>query len=113
MFDRSLEKSELYFAVLQILRIMGEWISESVTDLENQEESWVEFHGTGCGGAEHLTATGREKERIVINSNWDLLRSHHAKLVKVLQNRIDRKIKEVESLRAGVCFQSDENPALL
>jgi hypothetical protein len=113
MFDRSLEKSELYFAVLQILRIMGEWMSESVTDLENQKESWEQFHGPGYGGVEYLTESGREKDRIVINSNWDLLGSRHAKLVKVLQDRIDRKIKEVQSLRDGVIFQSDKNPALV
>ena len=102
MFDRSLEKSELYFAVLQIIRIMGESISESVTDLESQKKSKIDFYWTAFGTAEHLTWRSREKDRVVINSNWDLLSSHHGKLVKVIQDRIDRKTKEVESLRDGV-----------
>ena len=106
MFDRSLEKSELYFAVLQILRIMSEWIHESVTDIENQKESWADFHGAGHGKADYLSEEGRERDREVINSNWDMLGLHHAKLVLVLQDRIDRKTTEVESLRDGVIFQS-------
>jgi len=112
MFDRSLEKSELYFAVLQILRIMGEWISESIIDLENQKESWGDFHWDGYMAeydyAEYLTESAREKDRVAINSNWDLLGLHHAKLVKVLQDRIDRKTIEVESLRDGVILQPNE-----
>jgi hypothetical protein len=102
MFDRSLEKSDLYFAVLQILRIMGEWISESVKDLEHQKEDWSEFGRFDA--PDYLSAKYLETDREVINSNWDLLASHHAKLVKVLQDRIDRKTKEVESLRDGVIF---------
>jgi hypothetical protein len=106
MFDRSLEKSELYFAVLQTLRIMSEWIQEGVTALEAQKESWAEFHWAGHGDAEYLTREGRERDREAINSNWELLGLHYAKLVKVLQDRIDRKTTEVESLRDGVIFQS-------
>jgi hypothetical protein len=104
MFARSLEKSELYFGVLQILRIMSEWIYESITDLENQKQDWADFHWVGHGDAEYLNVNGRETDRGIINSNWDLLILHHTKLVKVLQDRIDRKTKEVESLRDGVIF---------
>jgi hypothetical protein len=104
MFDRSLEKSELYFAVLQILRIMSEWISESVTDLENKKEDWGSFHE--IWDAEHpISENARGIDKRLINSNWDLLVSHQAKLVKVLRDRIERKTKEVESLRDGVIFQ--------
>jgi hypothetical protein len=102
MFDRSLEKSELYFAVLQILRIISDWIQESVTDLENQEESRGCFQRLGHGMAEHLSEEGRERDREVINSNWDLLALHHATLAKALLERIQKKTTEVESLRDGV-----------
>jgi hypothetical protein len=118
MFDRSLEKSELYFAVLQILCIMSEWIYESATDLENQKEAEAAIHqNIWSGDAKYFSENRREIERGIINSNWDkgiinsnwdLLLSHHAKVVKVLQDRIDRKTKEVESLRDGVIFQPNQ-----
>jgi len=102
MFDRSLDKSEIYFAVLQILRIMSEWIYESVTALEKQKEEWAQVRQVWRGAPEYLSETNQEIDRGIINSNWDVLLSHHAKLEKVLRDRIDRKAKEVESLRDGV-----------
>jgi hypothetical protein len=109
MFDRSLEKSELYFAVLQILRIISEWIYKSVTDLENQKAELAYYAGFGSRVPEY--PNNLETDRRVINSNWDMLISHHAKLIKVLLDRIERKTKEVESLRDGVTLQTVQNHA--
>ncbi|KAF2496714.1 hypothetical protein BU16DRAFT_340064 [Lophium mytilinum] len=93
MFDSSLKVSEQYFAILQILRIMREWICDALKDLERQKEIWQSDRGYRLS---------RKLDESIIESNWEVLVSLQQGFEKILLDRIDRKTEEVKSLRDGL-----------
>jgi hypothetical protein len=100
----SLEKSDLYFAILQVLRLMSEWIDSSSSDLTRlQERALI--------GMEYLPLTpecGRHAETMknvdipAIRNNWNILLSRHKELKERLLFKIHQMKGDLETLRDGV-----------
>ena len=103
MFDSSFKRSELYFSVLQILRIFSEWILGSMADLKSLEEEYSKTLGEI---GEPDESTGPRQRRFaakkLIRVNWTRVVSLQENLGKNLLHRIDRKIEDVKSLQDGV-----------
>ncbi|KAI1376339.1 hypothetical protein F4677DRAFT_88922 [Hypoxylon crocopeplum] len=95
MFDSSFKLSRLYFTVLQLLRIMDEWVEQSVTDLKNLRDEWLQKKHNHTS---HLSAD----ELRSIEKNWDTAVSSMELRAKKLLYRINRKTEEVKSLRDGL-----------
>jgi hypothetical protein len=114
MFDNELfATSELYFTILQLLRIASDWIREGMEDLENlagQSQVFIDFHFTLArrGGEVPATVDVSEVVSEVIERNWENVVSHQKSLAKPLLERIEKKSEEVKSLRDGVCLNSKE-----
>ncbi|KAF2802242.1 uncharacterized protein BDZ99DRAFT_401745 [Mytilinidion resinicola] len=116
MFDSSLDRSKQYFIVLQLLRIMGEWISGALKDLEQQKGGWLQdqeyrkyamiaFHerelrADPSRGVPELDEIDLEEK--VISANWEALITYQRRHEKLLLDRIDKKTEEIKSLRDGV-----------
>ena len=107
-----LRLSEFYPAVSQLLRIAGDWIQESMDDLQSmvddmqrlyfspnlQTDSYATF--LTCG----LEPNSQDAAIAIFKQNWDSVKSHQRQLGKALLTRIARKKEKVESLKAGVSF---------
>jgi hypothetical protein len=89
MLDNPPQKLELYFAILQLLRMASKWIDEAVVDLE----SLVEDFNTSTANTAPTAAI----------SNWATLVSYQDKIRKDLVKRIEDETKKVESMKNGVC----------
>jgi hypothetical protein len=107
MFDNDpFPRSELYFTILQLLRISADWISESLTDLESLARTSQRF-------CEKFTKPPDERWGrqdpvtvsvcTVLKQNWENIISNQKSLAKPLLERIEKKTEEVKSLRDGVC----------
>jgi hypothetical protein len=102
--DPSLKISEHYFAVLQILRTMGEWIAESIEDIEDMKQTWDTWQKEWlpvwrvAGVSEEMKIEDGE----TIALNWAVLASRQRNLGKKLLDKIDRTTEEVKLLRDGV-----------
>lgn len=95
MFDTSFRLSKLYFTVLQLLRIMAEWIEGSLDDQKRLREQW--WNGWN---RQPLALTVDEKA--IIDKNWDTIISSMEPRTQYFLDRINRKTEEVKSLRDGV-----------
>jgi hypothetical protein len=106
MFDDSLNKSTRYFVVLQMLRIMGEWIGEALRDVEQQKHLWFKHRQLRKFRNEQGDIVIAEQdlnlEENCIGANWEALISFQQSQERLLLNRVDRKTEEVKSLRDGV-----------
>jgi hypothetical protein len=89
MFDNSFRKSELYFGILQLLRIASEWIHEAMEDLKSLEEDF------NISTAQNAPEAAR--------SNWKTLVSYLGKIGKQLVERVQEITNGVKSLKDGVC----------
>jgi hypothetical protein len=107
MFDNDpFATSELYFTILQLLRIASDWIGEGINDLESLakiSQWYFEFFGTPrrSGGSQDPVTLNVWK---VLERNWKHVISYQKSLAKPLLERIGRKTEEVKSLRDGVCL---------
>ncbi|KAI0428658.1 hypothetical protein F5Y09DRAFT_283198 [Xylaria sp. FL1042] len=97
LFDDNFERSEIYLAMLQILRIFGEYISAVSDDLSLLDEL---FLGNGFPMLDM-----RLDELRVMRSNWNSIREFQKKAEETLLNRILRKTEEVKSIRDGLLTQ--------
>jgi hypothetical protein len=93
MFDVSFQKSALYFSMLQILRIVKEWIQETRSDLDN--------YATTFRGDSLIRHCGRDGAKI-LNENWETVLAHFAEVEGRFLQRLGDKSEEIKSLRDGV-----------
>ncbi|KAN0102633.1 hypothetical protein V8E51_010946 [Hyaloscypha variabilis] len=106
MFDNDpFPRSDLYFTVLQLLRISADWISESLKDLESLAEAsqimceiFTKSPDKRRGRQDPVTVS----VRTVLEQNWKNVISHQKSLAKPLLERIEKKTEEVKSLRDGL-----------
>ena len=87
--SNSMETTALYFTILDILRVMDEWIRGSQR-LNAFKNFWKAM--------KHQD----KSDVAIINSNWEVLISRHDDIIKTLRERISRKTEEIKSLRDGV-----------
>jgi hypothetical protein len=96
MFDNNFERSKLYFTILQILRIFGEYIRTMAADLHHLDNLFM----AGNRGFP-LNKMGQD-ELHVMRSNWELVFKAQKAAEKRLLDRLSDKTEEVKSLRDGV-----------
>lgn len=97
MFDLDFNRSSLYFTLLQVLRIFGEYISTVSEDLKSLKSLFLD-------SANGLPFNDpRPDEMSDIESNWKLVTQLQEDAEKRLLSRILAKTEEVKSLRDGVC----------
>ncbi|XDG04011.1 hypothetical protein ABKA04_003626 [Annulohypoxylon sp. FPYF3050] len=95
LFDNSFERSELYFTVIQLLRIIRQWAEESMADHIALQQEWLQARS-------HLGFNFTDNELRNIERNWDTILFQADIRTKRLFNRIDQKTEEVKSLRDGL-----------
>jgi len=90
----SMETTALHFTILDILRVMDEWIRQSGNALKSCQHTWKNY----------LRAQKHQDKRdgANITSNWEVLISCHGDLCKILLDRISQKTEEIKNLRDGV-----------
>ena len=96
MFDDDFERSKLYFTILQILRIFGEYIRTMSADLHQLDDLFV----AGARGFPLREITPDELH--VMQSNWESVLKVQKAAEKRLLDRLLDKTEEVKSLRDGV-----------
>jgi len=96
MFDDDFERSKLYFAILQILRIFGEYIRTLSADLHQLDDLFV------AGPSDFPLRQMRPDELHVMRSNWESVLKVQKAAEKRLLDRLLDKTEEVKSLRDGV-----------
>jgi hypothetical protein len=112
MFDESLNRSRLYFVVLQTLRIMGEWIGETLKDVEQQKTRWMKYRQIrkdhNVNGKSKFVIPDQDfaLDENIIGANWEVLLSFQQNQENLLLDRLGRKTEEVKSLRDGVSLES-------
>jgi len=94
MFDDRFKRSGQDFTILQMLRIIYYWITTSMVDFRYCIEKL----------SLERDFTFHQSSYQALRLNWEALASNQQKMGKLLLDRIDRKTKEVESLRNGVCY---------
>jgi len=111
MTDNSdLRLSEFYFAVIQILRIVPEWIQESMDDLQEMAGDMKRLYlSSNAAEANFATFVPQEGEpqakRVTIEAfmdDWESVISLQQRMGKTLLARITKLHGEVKSLRDGV-----------
>ncbi|KAI1418322.1 hypothetical protein F5Y13DRAFT_176437 [Hypoxylon sp. FL1857] len=97
MFDNSFELSKLYFTVLQLLRIVTEWVEESVNDLNDLRERY------GARKRFLIEILNMDPDDLAsTEKNWDTVITIMDSRAKRLLDRINKKTEEVKSLRDGL-----------
>jgi hypothetical protein len=99
----SLEKSDLYFALLQLLRYMKEWIDSSTADLVGVKKGFdhlLSFERPYP--PEHEMKTMADVDMPAMRNNWDILVSRHKEKKEILLLRIEQMREDVVTLRDGV-----------
>ncbi|KAI9903674.1 hypothetical protein N3K66_000203 [Trichothecium roseum] len=86
IFDASFERSKTYFTALQILRLVDEWSSESVTSLDELTERVMDLRGSDPG----------------LKVPLPKIRSEVEAEVQKISRRVKAKMAEIESLRDGL-----------
>ncbi|KAI0885813.1 uncharacterized protein GGS22DRAFT_199974 [Annulohypoxylon maeteangense] len=95
MFDNSFQLSRLYFNVHQLLRVINDWIEESVIDLKAIRQEWLK-NRNNLGF--HLD----KRELRMIEKNWDTVISDIDTRAKGLIDRVNRRTQDVKDLRDGL-----------
>ena len=95
LFDDNFQRSELYVAILQVLRIFGEYIRTASDDVSILDRVFLETKNFPM-----RDMTPRELE--VMRSNWRLVKDFQKRAEEGLLTRIMHKTEEVKSLRDGV-----------
>lgn len=103
MFDRSFERSNTYFTVLQLLRIFNEAIQETADPMKEFVNQWQNKQTfTRSQHGDDWNYRFSEETQTILMKNWEIVLSQHQKASKVLIDRIDKKNEELKSLRDGV-----------
>ena len=97
MFDLDFKRSSLYFTLLQVLRIFGEYVSTVSEDLKSLSSVFLD----PANGLPFYDP--RPDEVSNIESNWKLVIQLQKDAEERLLTRLLDKTEEVKSLRDGVC----------
>lgn len=89
MFDKSFTRSKDYFLVLQLLRIIDDWVDETVLSFDDLQGSPAMRHAIF-----HMDSA---------KENFDAATKSMKFRADKLQNRVRKKTEEIKSLRDGVC----------
>lgn len=111
--DADLQRSEYYFSLLQLLRIFGDWIRQSLHDLEGLEfgcKRLLEESVKDCKiCVERGISSGRTQDkeqrlaaRKIVMANWRTVRAYQRERAQPLLDNINLKTEEIRSLRDGV-----------
>lgn len=92
--DRNLQRSERYFSLLQLLRLFRD-------DIENSNRDLKHFRKEIYARDSWAPSPGKEEDKDV-EYNWGRVLNHKMDRLDALLERIDRKTREIESLRNGV-----------
>lgn len=98
--NNNLDRSDQYFQILQLLRVVTRWIQESQKDLARMGKEWSwkpRFRGKHVVAAKEVLDTDEK----IVRDNWRVLISHHTTLSEELFREIDRKTEDIKSLRDG------------
>ncbi|KAI1372752.1 hypothetical protein F4677DRAFT_431417 [Hypoxylon crocopeplum] len=104
--DAELKKSDRYFGVLQLLRIMTHWVEQSKEGIEKLPKDWDERHSGlyfDIRGL-HIPCDRRkiELDASVISKNWEILVHRHKTLAEGLLKEIGRRTEDIKTLRDGL-----------
>jgi hypothetical protein len=89
MFDKSFTRSKDYFLVLQLLRIIDDWVDETVLSFDDVQESPAMRHAIF--------------RMDLTKKNFDAATKSMKFRAEKIQTRIRKKTEEIKSLRDGVC----------
>lgn len=92
MFDNSFDCSEVYFAVLQLLRIFDDWIHEAAIEIERFDRLFESDATLRRLGADANT----------LCENWQLVSQDFLEAQERLEERLKGKTEELKSLRDRV-----------
>ncbi|KAI1316971.1 hypothetical protein F5Y16DRAFT_392990 [Xylariaceae sp. FL0255] len=101
MYDNSkLERSELYFAILQLLPLYRSYIQDSMNSLEAfVTKSKEEIRNLELS---NLPRSQDPELHLAIRRNWDTILCYMNKNANNLLKRMDQKTEEVQRLRDGL-----------
>lgn len=109
--DHKLERSEMYFTVLQLLRTFEEWVAELVPRIElsrdHAQHDLNPFRQDEARLCKVEEIEHRNEARAIIDANWSMLLSQAQRSQDDILKRVERIKQEVSSLRDGVGW----NPA--
>ncbi|KAK3693000.1 hypothetical protein B0T22DRAFT_370630 [Podospora appendiculata] len=94
MFDESFQRSQVYFTVLETLRISGDWVDEVAKTYKQLRRQWND-------NVEPSKVFDAADWR-ALEAGWDAVDRLITDRAALLQDRIDRKTEEVKSLRDGL-----------
>ncbi|OTB06099.1 hypothetical protein M426DRAFT_9921 [Hypoxylon sp. CI-4A] len=95
MFDESFQLSKKYFTVLQLFRIISDFVDESVRDQKSIRRKWLE-------DKTRFRLNLSRDELASIERNWDTVISSMEMRAGRLLDRINRNTEAVKSLRDGL-----------
>lgn len=90
MFDQSMSRSKIYFTVLQILRIIKDWIVENHAQIKR-------IRGGGATGEPIF-----DPKDSITEQNWVKVENMMKARVERILDRVKAKNEEIQSLRDGV-----------
>ncbi|KAK1833076.1 hypothetical protein QBC39DRAFT_346720 [Podospora conica] len=102
--DASMQESELYFALLQLLRIFAQSIRETSSHLEILHDQFVQrlAHNQAFGIRNVHVADLDDEKYHVLERNWQRVLKHQREVAGTILSRISRKTDDITSLRAGL-----------
>lgn len=110
MFDNGFQVSELYFSVLQMLRIFSDWIDETEAACPKLKKQvlasahWLSYELTDCLRINRCARRDLNLDTKILEANLDKVIGDLQGNINILKKRIEKKRIEVESLRDGVRF---------
>lgn len=103
--DEQLSQSEIYFSILQLLRVFDETITRGERDLQSLADSCCN-HIEMVAQNSHKGVVEEEEEEAaalkIIAENWKIIVSSHKTSAGELLERINRKTEDIKSLHDGV-----------
>lgn len=103
MYDSThMDRSKYYFKILQFLRIMH----DSVDDLDGRVLYWsTNWREAMRRDRESIGCTTQDLEHLI--DTWQAVQTRNSDQLNQLRRRIERKQREIESLRDGVSSPAD------
>ncbi|KAI0410808.1 hypothetical protein F5X98DRAFT_358738 [Xylaria grammica] len=91
MFDDSFKLSRTYFGILQLLRIIDDWVESTVLDLKELRRQYT------------LTRESATPDDVNnLESNWKTVLEIAEGKAETIRNRVIRKTEDIKSLRDGL-----------
>ncbi|KAI1455106.1 hypothetical protein F4805DRAFT_460040 [Annulohypoxylon moriforme] len=100
--DRELKTSDRYFEILQLLRIMTQWIDQTKDDMAKLSKDWEYQMKNADMLSTPLDPKNLDPDDLAVSENWEVLIRHHNTLVENLLKEIARKNEAIQSLRDGL-----------